>query len=54
MKKVKDIYDPEKEAEKLGKMSSSRQFRDALTRAQGAVQGVRTNMLHWTDISGSK
>lgn len=42
------------DAEKLSKMSSSRQFRDALTRAQGAVQGVRTHALQWTDISGSK
>lgn len=54
MKKVKDINDPVKDAAKLARMSSSREFRDALTRAQGAVQGVRTNMLHWTDISGSK
>ena len=42
------------DAEKLSKMSNSREFRDALTRANGAIQGIRTNALHWTDISGSK
>ena len=53
--KLKAIYEPAKDAAALGKLSSkNREFRDALTRANGAVQGARTNMLHWTDISGSK
>lgn len=42
------------EAEKLSKMSDSRQFRDALTRTNGAVQGIRTNALQWMGTSGSK
>lgn len=42
------------EAQKLSKMSNSREFRDALTRANGAVQGIRTNALQWMGTSGSK
>lgn len=42
------------DAEKLSKLSKTREFRDALTRANGAVQGIRTNVLHWTGTSGSK
>jgi hypothetical protein len=42
------------DAEKLSKASNSREFRDALTRANGAVQGIRTNALQWMGTSGSK
>lgn len=42
------------EAQKLSKMSNSREFRDALTRANGAVQGIRTHALQWMGTSGSK
>lgn len=51
---LKAVYEPVKDAAKLGRLSKSKEFRDALTRANGAIQGARTNMLHWTDISGSK
>lgn len=56
MKKSLDItYRPAKDAASLGKLSSkSREFRDALTRADGAVQGARTNALQWMGTSGSK
>ena len=42
------------DAEKLSKISNSREFRDALTRSQGAIQGIRTNALQWMGTSGSK
>jgi hypothetical protein len=51
---LKAAYEPAKDAAKLGKLSKTREFRDALTRATGAIQGARTNMLQWMDISGSK
>jgi hypothetical protein len=48
------VADPVSEAYALSKSGVSRQFRDALTRASGAIQGARTNALHWTGTSGSK
>lgn len=55
MPKIDRLSNPTKDAAKLGRLAaSSRDFRDAVTRASGVERGVRTNVLHWTGSSGSK
>lgn len=55
MPKVDRLSYPTVEAAKLGRLSgSSREFRDAVTRANGVERGVRTNALQWEGSSGSK
>ena len=53
--KLKAIYEPVKDAAILGNLGSrDREFRDALTKAEGSVHGIRTNALQWMGSSGSK